>query len=384
MFGYANTMNRLQHNLPVMHVLAHKRTDEARLQLAAMLADIFMAQDVTLSLREEEMVNELLDHLLNSQSATVRRALLNKFVNVARMPRKIAREAANDDDLSVARDVLINCENLTDEDLIEVIHVKGATHAEAVAQRRKINEAVADALITTGDLKVMQIVAENLGARLSSKAINALARSARFTAELRRPIMQRPELTPDVAINLYWWVSQELRRAVLKQFNIPAAQINAALAATIEDLLTQHKMEKNDDHVMHQIADWLAERQAISVRILPQILRLGHFRLFNILLSRLSHLNVPLIDLIVNETGGRGLAVVCRAIGIDKNDFVSIFLISRGARPGEQIVHPRELSFALAAFDRMTTNLAQDLLMMWKKDPSYLLDRQNSDISLEA
>ncbi|MBV8548560.1 MAG: DUF2336 domain-containing protein [Alphaproteobacteria bacterium] len=383
MVGYANTMSRLQKNLPAMYVLAHKRDDESRLELATLLAEIFTTGEDRLSLREEEMVNELIDRLLSSQSPTVRRALLSKFANAHHMPRKIAREAANDD-ITVARDVLMNCESLTDEDLIEVVHVKGSTYAEAVATRRQINEAVADALVTTGDLKVMQLVAENMGAKLSPKAVDVLARSARFTAELRRPIMKRPELTEEVATRMYWWVSQELRREALKQFAIPAAQINAALSDTIEELLNQHKTDMNDDDVMGQIADWLAERQAVSVRILPQVLRLGHFRLFNILLARLSHLDLPMVDAIVNETGGRSLAVLCRGIGIDKSGFVSIFLLSRGSRPGEQIVHPRELSFAMAAFDRMSTNLAQDLLMTWKKNPSFLLNRQESDLALEA
>jgi hypothetical protein len=46
-------------------------------------------------------------------------------------------------------------------------------------------------------------------------------------------------------------------------------------------------------------------------------------------------------------------------------------------------VHPRELSYALAAFDRLSVNLAKDLLASWKKDPSYLL-KPNDDIALEA
>jgi hypothetical protein len=91
----------------------------------------------------------------------------------------------------------------------------------------------------------------------------------------------------------------------------------------------------------------------------------------------LTNLNLTLIDSIVAETGGRGLAVICRSLGIDKPGFVSIFLLSRGARPGDQIVHPRELSFALSSFDRLSINLAQDLLYSWKQDPSYLEKRRD-------
>jgi len=33
-------------------------------------------------------------------------------------------------------------------------------------------------------------------------------------------------------------------------------------------------------------------------------------------------------------------------------------------------VHPRELSNGIAAYDRLTTHMAQELVMNWKRDPS--------------
>lgn len=376
------TMIKLQNTLPAMFALAHQRTEGARIELAGMLAELFMNEETSLSLREEELVNELIEQLLQNKSPAVRAQLVKKFANAAKMPRKLAMSFAYED-IEVARPILVTSQTLTDEDLVTVVATQGRDHAEAVAQRASINEAVADALVATGDLRVMRIVAENLGAMLSQKAVNVLAASARFTAELRGPVMRRPEMSRDAAVDLYWWVSLDLRRYALKRFGIEAGQIDEALAKTIETLLNYHKLDKTNDETMMQVADWLAERQAMTARILPQILRMGHYRLFNIVLGRLSTLPLDLIDAIMGEMGGRGLAVLCRALGLDKAAFVSLFLLSRGARSGEQVVHPRELSYALAAFDRMSVTLAQDLLRTWKKDPSYILRKQD-DIMLEA
>jgi uncharacterized protein (DUF2336 family) len=374
-------IGRLQQELPAMFALAHEHNDGARVQLAGMLADIFLADDAQLSWREEQLVNELIDQLLQTHNPSVRRALVEKFSDAACIPRKMAMRLACDD-IDVAQAVLHFNTLLTDSDLITVVETRGSDHAKAIAERASINEAVADALIVTDDLEIMQIVVENLGAKLSLKAIDALTEAARFTASLREPLVHRAEMSGEAATRLYWWVSQDLRRYMLKRFGIAAGQIDEALAKTIDGLLSDHELEKNNDETMAQVADWLAERDVISVRILPQVLRLGHFRLFNILLGRLTGFDLSMIDLAVANTGGRALAVMCRALGIDKPGFVSIFLLSRGARNGEQIVHPRELSFALAAFDRLTVRLAQDLLNNWRKDPSYLAQRQD-DLSLE-
>ena len=376
------TMTQLKDKMPTMLALARERSEGARVELAGMLADVFLDPSMQLSLRDQELVNELIDQLIAARTPAIRAQLVQKFADTKRMPRRIASALAVDT-IDFARDVLTKCETLTDEDLIDAVKLNSTEHAQAVAVRSRVSEAVADALVVTGDIRVMQLVAENLGASLSQKAVEVLTDAARFATELREPIMKRDEMTKDAATRLYWWVSQDLRRYALKRFGITSGQIDAALGTTIEQLLSYYEFEKSNDEAMGQVADWLNDRQAISITVLPQVLRLGHFRLFNILIGRLSDLPLSLVDTIVTEAGGRGLAVLCRAIGIDKPGFVSIFLLSRGARGGEQIVHPRELSYALAAFDRITPSVSRDLLHSWTKDPSYF-SRSNDAVAMEG
>ena len=336
-----------------------------------MLADIFLRNDIDLSLREEEMVNELVDQLMLNSTPKVRTQLVEKFVDLARMPRRIAANLVKGD-IGIARSILIANPALTDDDLITVVETQTRDHALAVAARTKISEAVSDALVITGDLRVMQVVAENLGAHLSAKAIAIVADAARYSVELRAPILHRPEISTEAAMKLYWWVEQDLRRYTLKRFGLSSGQIDQALSTTIGAFLQDHAQEKANDEVMTQIVEWMASHGAITPQVLPQVLRMGHFRLFNMLLARMAHLSLSLVDTITGISGGRGLVSICRAIGIDKAGFVSLFLLSRGGRPGDQIVHPRELSQALATFDRMSPATAKDLLHSWSINPEFI------------
>ncbi len=362
-----------------MFALAHEHTELSRIQLAGMLADIFLNPDVRLELREEEILNDLITQLMLNSSPQVRAHLIKKFTNINLMPRQIALNLAQND-IETARPILISSPALTDEDLIRVVEQKTNDHALAVASRTQISEAVADALVTTGDIRIMQVVVGNLGAELSQTAIDVVSNAARYTAELRKPLLARPETKIETALKLYWWLEQDLRRFALSRFGITSGQIDQALSKTIGAFLDEHIHERNRDDVMEQIADWLDAHQAMTPQILPQVLRMGHFRLFNILLARLAGLSLTLIDSIMDEVGGRGLAAICRSIGIEKAGFVSVFLLSRGGRPGEQVVHPRELSYALAAFDRMSMDTAKDLLRTWSVDPTCFLSRSHDDL----
>lgn len=366
-------MTPIQEQLPELFALARDHSDSARLHLASKLSELFLTETADLTPREEEMVNELINLLLSTENPVVRQAMVQKFAQ-AHMPRKAALNlaaSAND----VAHTVLRSCETLTDDDLIMVVATKSTDHACSIAQRRSINEAVGDALVTTGSLRVMQTVAENLGAKLSPKAITLLAETARLVHSLQSPVMQRPELTPDVASKLYWWIAQDLRRHILDRFGFSAGAMDLALGKAVEQKLNEHIFERTDDEAMKRVADWLEERNAITLALLPKLLRISHFRLFNIALGRLAMLDLPLIDAIVSENGGRMLAALSRAIGMDKTGFVSIFLLSRGARQDEHVVHPRELTQALTAYDRLLPETAQDMLGTWRKNPAYLLKR---------
>jgi len=360
----------VKNTFPTMLALAREQSELSRVQLAGMLGDLFLNPDVSLSLREEEMANELIDQLMTNSTPQIRTQLIEKFVDVSRMPRRIAANLA-EEKIETAYPVLLASQTLTDGDLVHVIESKGRDHALAVAARSKISEAVADALVTTGDVRVMQAVAENLGAHLSVSAVDIVTDAARYAIELRDPIMHRTEMTVEAALKLYWWVEQDLRRYSMKRFGITSGQIDQALATTITDFLNDHVHQKSNDEVMAQVAEWMEKHQVITPQILPQVLRMGHFRLFNMLLAHMTRLSLSLIDTIILETGGRGLASICRAIGIDKAGFVSLFLLSRGNRPGEHLVHPRELSHALLAFDRMTPAIANDLLHSWSVNPDY-------------
>lgn len=364
--------SRIQKQLPMLMALARDHKNDSRLQLADLLANLFLANDeVLLSPREEDLVNELIDLLLKNTSALVRHTLIKRFAEATRMPRNVALRLSCAP-IDVARAILLTNESLTDEDLITVVETQTRDHACAIAGRQNISEAVADALVVTGDLRVMQVVAENFGAKLSPHAMGILAESARLTESLQMPVMNRRELTAKMATSLYWWVSQDLRRIVLGRFGVSAGQLDEALAAAIEEKLEGHLLEKQDDAAMIDVALWLQNRKALNAQTLLQLLRLGHFRLFNISLGLMSKLELHLVDIIVSSVGGRLLAVLCRSIDIDKANFISIFLLSRGARPGEQIVHPSELSSALSAYDNLNKNLAQTIMADWHKDPSYL------------
>ena len=209
----------------------------------------------------------------------------------------------------------------------------------------------------------------NRGAKLSPQAITRLTAAARRIPPLREPLLGRPELTSDLATRIYWLVSQELRRVILDRYPIPRQQLDAALQSTVQDLVDGTRGRTSLTVEQLETVERLAEAGAITPPILIQTLRLGQIDLFKALFGRIAGLGPETMHLLIAESGGEALTLACRAMRIDKGFFASIFLLSRAARPGEQIVDPRELSRVLALYDRVTPEAALPILQSWRLNP---------------
>jgi hypothetical protein len=123
-------------------------------------------------------------------------------------------------------------------------------------------------------------------------------------------------------------------------------------------------------------AELLAEKLATAGQITPvllvETLRQGEIALFEALFSRLSGIRLRLVRRLLFEPGGEGLAIACRALGVEPSVFTSIFVLSRKARADEQAIAPGEVTRILAFYERVRRPAAERLLHKWQREPEFL------------
>jgi uncharacterized protein (DUF2336 family) len=289
----------------------------------------------------------------------VRRVLAERLAKEARAPRELVVALANDE-VSVARPILLDCELLADSDLIEIIHQRTLQHQLTIAMRRQISETVSAALVSTGKAEVMRILVENPHARIGRRTYERLVEHSRSVETLRTPLIGREDMDPDLAGRMYQWVSAALRRQIVLNFDIEPKLLDEALADSVRKVLVQHGQPSQS-----VASDAIAEGRD-DPGILLQLLRAGEVQLFEVVLARKTGLKLTQARRAFYEPGGGPLAIACKAIEIEKAQFAAIFLLARQARPGEQIVDPGELQRILAFFDGLSVASARMTLDAWR------------------
>ena len=86
----------------------------------------------------------------------------------------------------------------------------------------------------------------------------------------------------------------------------------------------------------------------------------------------MSGLRLKLVNRLAYEPGGQGLAVAARGMGLNREEFATIFLLTRRARAGQAGFAPADLGRALEFFDRLSHAAAETVLTRWRRDPDYL------------
>jgi uncharacterized protein (DUF2336 family) len=365
--------------------LARDKSVTGRTRLVQVVGDLFFEESGTINERERRLMTEILQQLIHDVEQSVRKALADRLAEEKDAPRELVTILANDE-IDVANKILRNSAVLQDLELIEIIQHRTFEHQLTIAMRNNVSEAVSDALVETGNVKVIQTLIENSSAVISENTMEYLVNESKTREPYQKSLLDRPDFSPHLAKRMYWWVSAALRKHIVEEYKIDPTELDQKIESTIKDLLGEPRDDIEDEEAFSEgeiidtqtvaratrLARKLADTNAITPALLLQTLRKGEVRMFEGMFAQVTGLRTNLVRRLIYEPGGEGLAIACKAIDMNKPDFGSLFLLSRAARPGDKTVDPTEVARVMKFYDRVRADTARKVLDRWKLDPDYL------------
>jgi uncharacterized protein (DUF2336 family) len=348
---------------------AQDHSEAGRHQLAQAVSQFFEEKQLTDV--EQALASEILLNLIRQAETDLREALSERLSIQENIPSELIVYLANDQ-ISVARHVLQHSPVLNDIDLIYIITARGEEHWQQIAQRDGISPVVVDRLIDTGNPATVLNLIDNQRVNLQKSSMKKMARIALRSEELQAPLLRRPEIDADVAVDLYMVVSEALRREITDRFPVPAHALDQALDGLVHELGNAARGLRDTTPEMLVLAKRFKERGDIPADLLIRTLRRGQFGFFVALFAELTQLPVDCIVRMQQKDGGKPFVVACRHTGMMKSEFASIYLLSRGIRGGDRIVDQRELAMALRNFDTLKEYDVQRIMATWVKNPDMI------------
>jgi uncharacterized protein (DUF2336 family) len=348
--------------------LARNKTLAGRRTLVETVTDLFFDRTTVMSDRERSLMTDILRQLVHEVEVEVRAMLAQRLSRERKAPPELVRILA-DDQIEVAHPILLHSRVLQDHELIEIIRHRTLEHQLAIAMRRELSEAVSDALVSRGDTDVIRTLLENDSAQISKATLEYLVEQSQRVDSFQNPLLRRPELDGELARRMYYWVSAAVRKYIVENFDIDVATLDDELESTVATLAREKP--GSAARPTQQLADRLADLGEITPVRLVETLRQGEVALFEAMFAKATGLRLTLVRRFLFEKGGEGLAIACKAIGVDPATYASLHALSRKARH-EPVADSAEIARATSFYVRLDRQASATMLRRWQREHDYL------------
>lgn len=342
-----------------------------RRQLAKRLSDVICIPASQLTPQERHMAGDVLVELLRDADVDLRESVAKRLVMLNEAPRTILVLLAKDN-IQVARHVLEESKSLTDSDLIQIIQKVSGEHRKVIAKRRKVSDAVVDALVQFLEEDVVEAILKNKGANFSETALQRILTVSRSHLPYVDLLVKRVELRPSHGLTMFWWASSDTRKKILHRFGVT----RNVLQESCHDLFPKAAGEGWSDPGVRKALQFIERRQrnraamersefeTLEEAIDAAELK-GLTRSLTEEISYISGIKPATGAQILTDKTGEAIAILCKAPGLKRIYIEKLWrALKRPLLDVDGEVHP-DLKKVYQAYDVISTDKAQTVLRYW-------------------
>lgn len=336
-----------------LNKLAEDQKPLARAELTNAVAELL---EMDVSPREMELISDVLVELLRQSETDLRQALSVRLSKLDNAPFRVVLQIANDE-ISVASPILQHSTVLMDMDLIYIIKSQGAEYWREIAKRKSLADQVINILSKTRDVETCQNLLKNEDISIPAASVAVLQELSESNHDLRELLDVRSDLPLHVVSSMADAVASDAQDCAQSE-DEKAAIAKAASAVQAEGATGELKPE----NTMVEAANAVAERGELTPSLMIETLRKSNFSSFAVLLSKATGLPHDKIKRIIRQPEGRAFAIVSKAVGISKQDFVAMFLLTNTLRSSNKMADVQILGRVANYYNSMDEIAAQKVL----------------------
>jgi uncharacterized protein (DUF2336 family) len=301
----------------------------SREEIYLAVASLYRIQGTGLNERERGLMRDILRRLTRDVEMAIRIAVAQRLAEDVSAPHDLILMLV-DDSIEVARPLILKSPLLREEDVLDLIARASVAHHEAIAGRPHISERVTDALVAGDSESVLMALVRNVTARISQAGYASLVEKSRKMVPMQDPLIHRPDLPPTLADKMCEWVSDELKTFIKANHNMAPKAVEKIVAAA-EKSVRQDAPASHSDDSAHKLIEKLAASGQLKASFLMRVLNQGQVDLFDLAFAELTNTELSRFRSLFYDSGARMVAMACRAVGIDRSVFPTVYNLSRQA-----------------------------------------------------
>ena len=352
--------------------LARQKTARGREEIVGNIADLFVDERARLSDRERSLMTGILRSLIAEVETALRLELSRLLSDRDDVPAELKSSLARKND-EIARPILMQSQALRSSELVELVRFRGREHRLAITMRPSLNSNSGDAGPAGGEDDVIEALLHHADPELAQHASDYLVAEAGRIDRLRMPVLRPADLPAELERRLHWWVSAALHQHLTRAFPVDPTMIDDQIEIATRAVLDR---QSPDDVAIaapaRRLIEKLAKSEPLSPSLLIRLVQAGRIAAFLAGLSHFAKIPEPTARRIALQGDGESLALLCKASGIDRGAFSTLFEMLENAVLGTGQLPSDVRNSILAFYDKITKGNARAALNFWRRDSEFV------------
>lgn len=305
---------------------------------------------------------EVIGRLADEIEVAARAQLARRLARFDKAPVNIIHKLAFDDSIDVAGPVLRESERLEAYALVANACTKGQSHMLAISERKTIEEAVTDVLVTRGNWDVVNSVANNNGARLSDFGFLHLIQRAEGDSILAEQLGLRNDIPRQLFQQLIAKASEDVRKRLELERPEMVDQIKTSVTDVTGELQSKFGPVSRSYFVAKRVVATQHRQGNLNENSISGYARSHKLEEVTIGLSLLCSLPVDVIERALVDRNREMLLVLAKALDFSWATTMSLLFL--GAR--DHRITAQDLNDLEAEFGRLNVKTSQSVLEFYQ------------------
>jgi uncharacterized protein (DUF2336 family) len=317
------------------------------------LADMLFLPSQVLQPHERSYLIDMIKVALPALARKERLQFARRLARMGESAKPLLLVLSRDADLEVASTILSSSIVLADDALVELTQSAEAERLMVIAARPDLSTSVTAAILYTEDIPAIFESLKNPRARFSPQTLGECVQLAEDFPILRTPLMQRGEITPAVALDLFWMMGHKGRADILIRHLADDLYLNKTSLTKSSATMRQH------DLVNQTTAAGASDLEQMDAYI-----SIGEIDKAIPVLVRAAGLRDVLAKQILSDPGGEPLAVLYKHAGARRADFQKLCerIDHLGLSP---LAQSADFDAIAILFDRLSRGQAHMAVTYW-------------------
>jgi uncharacterized protein (DUF2336 family) len=305
---------------------------------------------------------EVIGRLADEIEVAARAQLARRLARFDKAPVNIIHKLAFDDSIDVAGPVLRESERLEAYALVANACTKGQSHMLAISERKTIEEAVTDVLVTRGNWDVVTSVANNNGARFSDFGFLHMIQRAEGDSILAEQLGLRKDIPRQLFQQLIAKASEDVRKRLELERPEMVDQIKTSVTEVTGELQSKFGPVSRSYFVAKRVVATQHRQGNLNENSISGYARSHKFEEVTIGLSLLCSLPGDVIERALVDRNREMLLVLAKALDFSWATTMSLLFL--GAK--DHRITAQDLNDLEAEFGRLNVKTSQSVLEFYQ------------------